>query len=126
MTSTRKRKTSPVTSDEKAASVRGTDPDGMPEAKKRRKGAKKVASSGASGECQPPAVNAPTEFECPICLNTDDQGETKRLPCSHEYHKTCINKWLAESRRCPLCRKSTVRASVQKPLKNRRPPANRR
>ncbi|GLJ23806.1 hypothetical protein SUGI_0451690 [Cryptomeria japonica] len=33
------------------------------------------------------------------------EGETmKKIPCKHEYHEECIDKWLASSNLCPLCK----------------------
>ena len=40
-------------------------------------------------------------MECAICLNKICDSY-KELPCSHKYHKECINKWSAKT--CPLCR----------------------
>ncbi|KAI9092325.1 hypothetical protein K1719_027825 [Acacia pycnantha] len=44
--------------------------------------------------------------QCYICLVEYDDGDSMRvLPCHHEFHVTCIDKWLKEIHRvCPLCR----------------------
>ncbi|CAL1373823.1 unnamed protein product [Linum trigynum] len=44
--------------------------------------------------------------QCYICLVEYDEGECMRvLPCHHEFHRACIDKWLKEIHRvCPLCR----------------------
>ncbi|KAJ8754317.1 hypothetical protein K2173_002768 [Erythroxylum novogranatense] len=44
--------------------------------------------------------------QCYICLVEYDEGDCMRvLPCHHEFHRTCIDKWLKEIHRvCPLCR----------------------
>ncbi|XP_039056295.1 uncharacterized protein LOC120199191 isoform X1 [Hibiscus syriacus] len=44
--------------------------------------------------------------QCFICLGEYEQGDIiRRLPCTHEFHRTCIDKWLKEIHRvCPLCR----------------------
>ncbi|KAL1354180.1 uncharacterized protein [Arachis hypogaea] len=44
--------------------------------------------------------------QCYICLVEYEDGDSMRvLPCHHEFHKTCIDKWLKEIHRvCPLCR----------------------
>ncbi|KAI5059481.1 hypothetical protein GOP47_0025800 [Adiantum capillus-veneris] len=46
-------------------------------------------------------------LQCHICLVDYEEGDCLRvLPCSHEYHMTCIDKWLKEVHRvCPLCRR---------------------
>lgn len=41
---------------------------------------------------------------CSICLTEYRQGdEMRRMPCGHEFHRRCIDKWLHRNRRCPLC-----------------------
>ncbi|KAK6121594.1 hypothetical protein DH2020_044653 [Rehmannia glutinosa] len=44
--------------------------------------------------------------QCYICLADYEEGDKLRvLPCKHEYHVSCIDKWLKEVNRvCPLCR----------------------
>ncbi|EFJ15489.1 hypothetical protein SELMODRAFT_118474, partial [Selaginella moellendorffii] len=43
---------------------------------------------------------------CHICLVEYEEGDQIRvLPCQHEYHQACVDKWLKEVHRvCPLCR----------------------
>lgn len=54
---------------------------------------------------------------CCVCLssmgNTDGDGDkgvgngTSVLPCLHEFHKVCVERWFEECRRtCPICRYS--------------------
>jgi len=54
--------------------------------------------------------NLDPEFEgCTICLQPWDEGQIDTsLPCNHQFHKNCLDKWRArrqESATCPLCRK---------------------
>ncbi|KAK1403029.1 Receptor homology region, transmembrane domain-and RING domain-containing protein 2 [Heracleum sosnowskyi] len=44
--------------------------------------------------------------QCYICLVEYEEGDSVRiLPCHHEFHKICVDKWLKEIHRiCPLCR----------------------
>ncbi|TKY58449.1 Receptor-likey region, transmembrane domain- and RING domain-containing protein 2 [Spatholobus suberectus] len=44
--------------------------------------------------------------QCYICLVEYEDGDCVRvLPCHHEFHRTCVDKWLKEIHRvCPLCR----------------------
>ncbi|KAM7263103.1 hypothetical protein ACFE04_000786 [Oxalis oulophora] len=44
--------------------------------------------------------------QCNICLADYEEGDKIRvLPCHHEYHKSCVDKWLKEIHGvCPLCR----------------------
>lgn len=43
--------------------------------------------------------------ECPICLEDFRvNNEVRGLPCSHNFHVECIDKWLQLNVRCPQCR----------------------
>ncbi|KAK7329997.1 hypothetical protein VNO77_24181 [Canavalia gladiata] len=44
--------------------------------------------------------------QCYICLAEYEEGDQIRvLPCKHEYHMSCVDKWLKEIHGvCPLCR----------------------
>lgn len=50
--------------------------------------------------------------QCYICLVEYEDGDSLRiLPCYHEFHRTCIDKWLKEIHRvCPLCRGDICRS----------------
>ncbi|XP_019177436.1 PREDICTED: E3 ubiquitin-protein ligase RHA2A [Ipomoea nil] len=43
---------------------------------------------------------------CSVCLSRLKEGDNVRvLPCMHEYHRDCVDRWLSGSRKtCPLCR----------------------
>ena len=44
---------------------------------------------------------------CPICLGEYTDGDEIRcLPCNHEFHKECVDNWLANHASCPACRHS--------------------
>ncbi|KAM5573787.1 hypothetical protein ABKV19_013372 [Rosa sericea] len=54
--------------------------------------------------------------QCYICLVEYEEGDEMRiLPCNHEFHKACIDKWLKEihSRVCPLCRRDICRSTSE-------------
>lgn len=50
--------------------------------------------------------------QCYICLVEYEEGDSVRiLPCHHEFHRPCIDKWLKEIHRiCPLCRGDICRS----------------
>jgi len=42
---------------------------------------------------------------CVVCMCEFDVGETLRiLPCAHEFHSPCVDKWLEGNATCPICR----------------------
>eukprot|EP00746_Dinoflagellata_sp_MGD_P103419 gnl/MRDRNA2_/MRDRNA2_42841_c0_seq2.p1 gnl/MRDRNA2_/MRDRNA2_42841_c0~~gnl/MRDRNA2_/MRDRNA2_42841_c0_seq2.p1 ORF type:complete len:331 (-),score=40.49 gnl/MRDRNA2_/MRDRNA2_42841_c0_seq2:40-1032(-) len=50
---------------------------------------------------------------CAVCLESLRRGqEVRRLPCSHPYHRSCIDPWLRNSTLCPCC-KADVLPSLQ-------------
>ncbi|PAA64795.1 hypothetical protein BOX15_Mlig009217g1 [Macrostomum lignano] len=43
-------------------------------------------------------------YECVICMVDYVEGDRLRsLPCTHTYHKDCIDDWLMRSFACPSC-----------------------
>ena len=54
-----------------------------------------------------PVVKGPRtpETDCAICLAVmRATANVIRLPCGHDFHKTCITRWLATNPRCPIDR----------------------
>jgi len=44
---------------------------------------------------------------CVICLNDFQSGDQVRtLPCTHNFHKDCIDGWLSQKGCCPICRRN--------------------
>jgi hypothetical protein len=43
--------------------------------------------------------------KCSICQCDYEEGEKfKELPCKHDYHMNCIDKWLLTNKHCPICK----------------------
>ncbi|XWS70785.1 hypothetical protein CRYUN_Cryun03dG0079000 [Craigia yunnanensis] len=57
--------------------------------------------------------------QCYICLAEYGEGDKIRvLPCQHEFHMSCVDKWLKEIHGvCPLCR-GDVRQGVESSVSN--------
>jgi hypothetical protein len=46
------------------------------------------------------------EDQCTVCFCGMEKGEIiLELPCSHIFHKGCLNEWLAKEKICPLCKR---------------------
>ncbi|KAL1552459.1 E3 ubiquitin-protein ligase [Salvia divinorum] len=77
---------------------------------KKNKNSKEHSSNASEGGI----VAAGTERErtisgedavCCICLaKYVNNDELKELPCSHFFHKDCVDKWLKINATCPLCK----------------------
>jgi hypothetical protein len=55
------------------------------------------------------SVTADDNYDrCSICLCDMEEGEIrKELPCTHGFHKDCIDKWLKDYKgTCPVCKQS--------------------
>ena len=50
---------------------------------------------------------------CAICITDfEPADEVRLLPCSHNYHKPCIDEWLKRNFTCPECRTVPVQTQV--------------
>uniref|UniRef100_A0A5F8HCR9 RING-type E3 ubiquitin transferase n=1 Tax=Monodelphis domestica TaxID=13616 RepID=A0A5F8HCR9_MONDO len=55
------------------------------------------------------SINGEINKACSICVNTYTQGnKLRQLPCTHEFHVHCIDRWLAENNTCPICRQAVL------------------
>lgn len=53
----------------------------------------------------PPAGATGALVDCTICMQAFCEGELVRtLPCLHRYHAHCVDRWLAASDACPICK----------------------
>lgn len=50
--------------------------------------------------------SAPVVRECSICFDVMTSDNTRALPCAHVFHEACVQRWLNQSRNCPICRVS--------------------
>ncbi len=49
--------------------------------------------------------------QCIICKEEYKKNERARnLPCNHQFHQRCIDKWLETSGTCPICRSDIEKA----------------
>ncbi|KAL5007325.1 hypothetical protein ScPMuIL_016131 [Solemya velum] len=45
------------------------------------------------------------QTDCLICMCDYEEGDSlKILPCFHEFHSSCIDKWIKGNATCPVCR----------------------
>jgi hypothetical protein len=50
-------------------------------------------------------VAVPSNEECCICLDKDNEQSWGVLPCGHTFHAACITRWVATQHvTCPVCR----------------------
>lgn len=56
------------------------------------------------------------EGHCTVCLEEWEEGdEVKALPCMHDFHSVCIDPWLANTGKCPLCQREILNWEEQPP-----------
>ncbi|NXT96844.1 RNF6 ligase, partial [Buphagus erythrorhynchus] len=50
---------------------------------------------------------------CSVCINEYATGnKLRQLPCTHEFHIHCIDRWLSENSTCPICRQPVLGSSA--------------
>jgi len=54
--------------------------------------------------CPDPSSSKNAETSCAVCLSDFEVDDMlRRLPCGHDFHRACIDKWLKRNKVCPLC-----------------------
>ncbi|XP_064292955.1 RING finger protein 44-like [Plodia interpunctella] len=52
-----------------------------------------------------PQTHQGEQTSCVVCMCEFEARQTLRLlPCAHEFHAKCVDKWLRSNRTCPICR----------------------
>lgn len=50
---------------------------------------------------------------CSVCISDYVTGnKLRQLPCMHEFHIHCIDRWLSENCTCPICRQPVLGSSI--------------
>ncbi|XP_004715458.1 E3 ubiquitin-protein ligase RNF6 [Echinops telfairi] len=50
---------------------------------------------------------------CSVCISDYVAGnKLRRLPCMHEFHIHCIDRWLSENCTCPICRQPVLGTGI--------------
>uniref|UniRef100_A0A1A9ZQN6 RING-type domain-containing protein n=1 Tax=Glossina pallidipes TaxID=7398 RepID=A0A1A9ZQN6_GLOPL len=52
-----------------------------------------------------PEIHTGDQTSCVVCMCDFELRQVLRvLPCTHEFHAKCVDKWLKSNRTCPICR----------------------
>ncbi|KAL3109365.1 hypothetical protein niasHT_015210 [Heterodera trifolii] len=51
--------------------------------------------------------------QCAICLSNYKQGEkVRQLMCKHNFHTKCVDIWIKQQNKCPICREEIFEISL--------------
>lgn len=55
------------------------------------------------------------QSSCVVCMCDFEPRQVLRvLPCQHEFHSKCVDKWLKTNRTCPICRADSSKGLLEK------------
>ncbi len=57
---------------------------------------------------------------CSICYCEITRNKSKVTICKHEFHTSCLRKWLRDHDTCPICREPCMRPVLIKKKKRKR------
>ncbi|XP_062890371.1 E3 ubiquitin-protein ligase znrf3 isoform X1 [Mobula hypostoma] len=67
----------------------------------------KVSREGNCGASD--TLSSSSTSDCAICLEKYVDGEELRvIPCTHRFHKKCVDPWLLQHHTCPHCRHNII------------------
>ncbi|XP_068127737.1 E3 ubiquitin-protein ligase ZNRF3 [Hyperolius riggenbachi] len=67
----------------------------------------KVQQEGSCGGLD--TLSSSSTSDCAICLEKYIDGEELRvIPCTHRFHKRCVDPWLLQNHTCPHCRHNII------------------
>ncbi|XP_071998312.1 E3 ubiquitin-protein ligase ZNRF3 [Engystomops pustulosus] len=67
----------------------------------------KVLREGSCGGLD--TLSSSSTSDCAICLEKYIDGEELRvIPCTHRFHKRCVDPWLLQNHTCPHCRHNII------------------
>lgn len=67
----------------------------------------KVLREGSCGTLD--TLSSSSTSDCAICLEKYVDGEELRvIPCTHRFHKKCVDPWLLQHHTCPHCRHNII------------------
>jgi len=57
------------------------------------------------------------QSSCVVCMcEFESRQKLRTLPCAHEFHTKCVDRWLKHNRTCPICRADALSGVHQESL----------